>query len=371
LVVIEVTKLMDMADLAQRFMLTEGACGYEKKMALLLRDILSSSAGETRIDRAGNVITRVEGRDPAAPVVMVCAHMDQLGFIIRNIEETGMVRLARLGGVPEKALPALAVSVANLDGDYLPGVIGVKSHHAASADEKNKVDGLDDLYVDIGATSRQEVLDAGVHVGCPVIYKPSYERLMGTRVSGTAVDNRCGLAALVEIARALRERQPASTTWLVGSVMEEFNVRGAVFAARAIKPDIAVCLDIALAGDTPDLHGRYNVKLGGGPVVSLYNFHGRGTLNGALAHAGLYRLAREQADRLNCDLQEFASVGLITESAYIQMEGNYIACIDMGFPARYTHTPVECCDLSDVITMSELVTSMIRSISQEFPLGRY
>ena len=358
-------------DLAERFMLAEAASGYERRMAHLLKESLEPLADEVCIDRIGNVIAKITGADSASPVVMIFAHMDQLGFIVRKIEESGLIQVDRLGGIPEKVLPALQVSVANLDGQYLPGVIGVKSHHATAAEEKYQVDAVTSLFVDIGAPDKRRVLDAGVRVGCPIIYKPSFQRLMGDRVCGTAVDDRCGLVAMVDVAQRLREERPRSTVCLVGGVMEEFNLRGAVIAARSVAPDIAICLDITLSGDTPDLASKYDVRLGKGPTVTLYNFHGRGTLNGNLAHRGLYRLALSCAEREGLGIQEFSSIGLLTETAYIQLEREYVACLDMGFPARYAHSPIECCDMKDVKGLAAVVASMILAIGPDFPLGRY
>ncbi len=362
---------MDHFDLARQFMLVEAASGYEKKMAYLLRDTLAPLSDEVRIDRAGNVVAKIAGTDASAPTVLLMAHMDQLGFIIRKIEANGLIQVDRMGGIPEKVLPALEVSVATLGGDYIPGVIGVKSHHVTPAEEKYKVDVVTSLFVDIGASSKKQVMDAGIHVGCPIIYKPAYRRLFDNRVCGTAVDDRCGLVALVDIAHRLKANRPKATVYLAGTVMEEFNIRGAVIAARAVKPDIAICLDITMSGDTPDLSGKYDVALGRGPTVTLYNFHGRGTLNGHLAHAGLYRLALSSAEKAGVNLQEFSSLGMLTETAYVQMEHAYVACLDMGFPARYTHSPVECCDIGDIKGLGVVVESMLHNIGADFHLGRY
>lgn len=362
---------MDHFGLAERFMTTEAPSGYEERMGRILGETLAPFADEVVTDRAGNVIAKFAGEDPGAPVVMIAAHMDQLGFIIRKIDSGGLIQVDRMGGIPEKVLPALEVSVATIDGDYLPGVIGVKSHHATAAEEKYKVDVVTSLFVDIGASSREDVLAAGVHVGCPVIYRPAFKRLLGDMVCGTAVDNRCAVVALADLAERLKNNRPRATTYLVGSVMEEFNIRGAVIAARRIRPDIFICLDITLSGDTPDLSAKYDIRLGGGPTVTLYNFHGRGTLNGHIAHKGLYRLALDTAEREGTALQEFSSLGLLTETAYVQLEGEYVACLDMGFPARYTHSPVECCDIGDVKGLAALVFAMLGRIDGSFKLGRY
>jgi putative aminopeptidase FrvX len=362
---------VNLTDILREFMLTEALSGYEKKMAALLKAHLEQYADAVDIDRAGNVIAKFGGAKPQAPVVMVFAHMDQLGFIVRKIEENGLLQVDRLGGIDEKVLPALKVAVGNLAGEYIPGVIGAKSHHAVSAEEKYKVDPLASLLIDIGARNKKQIVAAGIRVGCPVVYRPSFERLMDDRVCGTAIDNRGSCAALVALAQELKKAGPEATVYLVGSVWEEFSIRGAIFAARRVRPDFAICLDIALSGDTPDLKSRYDINMGAGPTVCLYNFHSRGTLNGTIAHNGLYKLALKASESSGIPLQEFASIGLLTDNAYVQLEGEYIACLDMGFPVRYAHSPIECCDIGDIHGLIGLVYRMLMDMPGEFSPNRY
>lgn len=362
---------MDIIATMKDFMLTAAVSGYEARMSQKLSTYLEPYADDIVIDKIGNTIARIDGTDSASPVAMVFAHVDQLGFIVRRIENNGLIQIDRLGGIPEKVLPALNVSVGTIGESLVPGIITTKAHHVTPPEEKYKVDLVTSLFIDVGAQSRQEVLDAGVRVGCPVCYTPSFTRLMGTLVSGTAVDDRGGCAALVGIAELLAKDRPKSTTYLVGSVWEEFNLRGAIIAARQIKPDLAICIDVAISGDTPDLAGRYDTALSNGPTVGLYNFHGRGTLNGTIAHNGLYRLALARGEKEGINVQEFAALGMLTDCAYVQLEGLYTPCIDMGFPARYTHSPIETCDTQDIEQLSHLIASMVSSVDSRFSLQRF
>ena len=124
-------------------------------------------------------------------------------------------------------------------------------------------------------------------------------RFRETRIAGTSVDDRAGCAVIVEVARALLPRRKRPTVHFVFSVQEEFNLRGAVTAAQALQPDIAIQLDLLLATDTPDMGYRGDVRLGGGPAMSLYSFHGRGTLNGTIPHPALVSLFDATAGRLD------------------------------------------------------------------------
>ncbi len=348
-----------------------GPSGYEKDVAYRFKDLLAERVDEVSIDRVGNVIGKIAGSDPASPVIMAFAHLDQLGFIVRKIEQDGFIQVDRLGGIPEKVLPGLNLRIQTKSGGFVDGVFGMKSHHASGAEEKYKVDVVTSLFIDIGATSAEQVRQAGVEVGCPVTYLPYAQELEGEFVSGTAVDNRGGLLGLLVAADKLRAARPKSTVYLVGTVWEEFNLRGAMLAARTCQPDITISLDVVLAGDTRDLAARYDVACGRGPALILYSFHGRGTLNGTLPHAGLAALAERAAAEEELPLQRFASLGILTDTAYVQLEGKGMAALELGFPARYTHTPVEVAHVGDIVNLGRLLAGMASRVDAGFPLNRY
>ncbi len=362
---------MDYRQLLKEFMTTPSVSGYEKAMAYRLKEEFLKSTPDVTIDLAGNVIAKFEGTDPKAPVIMAYAHLDQLGFIVRKIEPDGFIQVDRLGGIPEKVLPGLAVQIMNTDGKMVDGVFGNKAHHAAAPEEKYKVDYVTALFIDVGASNADEVRAAGIDVGCPVIYRPFASDLMGNRVSGTAVDDRGGLVALTVAANKLSQTKIPATVYLVGTVWEEFNLRGAMLAGRTCKPDISLSLDVVLAGDTPDLKNKYEDVLGKGPALIMYSFHGRGTLNGTLPHKGLADMAVRAAKEDGIPLQRFASLGILTDSAYLQLEGMGVAALELGFPARYTHTPIEVCDYTDVVKLGELLFAMVKRIDASFDLHRY
>lgn len=362
---------MRTADILKTFMLEPAPSGYEKAMAFRFRDAMKPYADTVSIDYVGNVLAHFPGRDPDAPVMMIYAHMDQLGFVVRKIEPTGFLRMERLGGIPEKVLPGLRLSIRTKQETWIPGIFANKSHHVTPADEKYMADRIDSLFVDIGAKDARAVHEQGVQIGSPAIYQPSFCELAGGKITGTAIDNRGGLTALLLLARQLKEQPTESTVWLVGTVWEEFNLRGAIQAARAIHPDIAIALDVVLSGDTPDLAGRFDITLGKGPAMMLYNFHGRGTLNGTIPHPGLTELAEQAAEKANIPLQRFAGVGILTDSAYVQLEERGIPALELGFPARYTHTPVEVCDPADIEQLGRLLFVFTCLVDGSFDPHRY
>ncbi len=362
---------MDMQALLRDLVMLPGLSGHEGQVARYLHQAMGAWADEVQVDTAGNLVATLYGTNPQAPSVMVFAHMDQLGFVVRRIEEDGFLRVERLGGVPEKVVAGTPVLVGTEDGGTVPGVIGTKSHHVTPAEERYTVTPYRELYVDIGASSSAEVRALGVEVGCPIVYEPRFQALAGGKVSATSVDDRGGCAVLVALGERIARNRPASTVYLVGSVQEEFNLRGAVLAAAALRPRVAISIDVMVAGDTPDMRGLTDLRLGGGPVLGTYSFHGRGTLNGTIPHPLLARLVREAAGRLGMPLQRSAMVGLLTDSSYVQLVGDGIPSVDLGFPVRYTHTPVETCQLSDLELLVHLLEETVRSIGLHLNWARW
>ena len=356
------------AALLTELMLIPGLSGHEGRVAAAIAAHLDRLGLAHRSDRLGNLVCTIPG-DPALPSVMVFTHMDQLGFIVRKVEPNGLIRLERLGGVPERALPAQAVVLCADKGD-VPGVIANKSHHATGPEEKYKVLPYAELYVDAGFASSGEAHAAGVRIGTPVTYLPRVLPLAGGRIAGTSADDRAGCAVQLDLA-AVRKDKAGPTLHLVWSVQEEYNLRGVLPAATALQPDIALQIDLRLACGTPDMASRGEVTLGGGPGISLYSFHGRGTLNGVIPHPALVRLAEAAAEKGGLPLQRSAHTGALTDLSYIQFMGpEGVACLDVGFPIRYSHSALEVVDLADLEGLSRLLDPMLDSITPDLALTR-
>lgn len=349
-------------------MLISGLSGHEEPVAAWLRAALDAAGIASRTDRLGNLIASLPG-DPAKPSVMIFAHMDQLGFVVRKIEADGLIRVERLGGVSERAAAAQAVEIGTPAGP-VPGIIMVKAHHATTPEEKEKVLKAPDLRIDTGHGSKAAVEAAGIRIGAPVTYAPRVVELAGGRIAGTCVDDRAGCAALLALARGVAGQVGLPTLHLVWTVQEEFNLRGAQVAAQALRPDIAWQIDLMLATDTPDMADRGEMALGGGPGISLYSFHGRGTLNGVLPHPALVRLMEEAAAGAGLTLQRSAQTGVLTDLSYVQLVGEGVAAIDIGFPMRHSHTALESCDLADLEGLVHLMTEALARIPAGMRLER-
>lgn len=364
--------IKEIVALAEKLMLIPGISGYEGDVAQFVEQELRHCTDSVEKDRLGNVTGFIRGTDPSAPKVMVVAHMDQIGMVVTKACDNGLLRVTKNGSVPDKILPGCELLVRTVGGEYLHAAAAVKPHHAMSEADRNRVEPLTEAFVDIGATSRDEVFAAGVQVGCPVQYKPNFVHLMGNRVAGTAIDNRMSLAVMLCCAAYLYENKSACDVYLCATVQEEHNLRGGMVVAHRITPDILFCLDVTLDSTQPGLTDLLDNPMGSGPTMCMYSFHGRGTLNGTIAHEGLSKLAQDCADELGLHLNRFAMRGLLCDSTYIQTEGiGGVACLDMGFPARYTHSPMELCDMKDVYGLYMLICRMTGKLSSSFNFCRF
>lgn len=350
-------------------MMIPGLSGHEDRVRHAIAEVLTTEGIESRSDVMGNLIATLEGATEA-PSVMVFTHMDQLGFIVRKIEDDGLIRVERMGGVPERALASQAVTLCVAPGRDVEGVLYNKSHHATQPEEKYQVLKAPDLRIDTGHGSKAAVEAAGIGIGTPVVYKPNVIALAGDRIAGTSVDDRAGCAVLLEVARALKDIAVRPTVHIVFSVQEEFNLRGAVVAAQSLKPDIAIQIDLMLATDTPEMAEQGEMRLGGGPGMSLYSFHGRGTLNGVIPHPSAVRLMEETAEAEGIPLQRSAQVGVLTDLSYVQLVGEGVVSVDVGFPMRYSHSSLEVCDLGDLEGLARLLAAAILRVGPDFPLTR-
>lgn len=338
--------------------------GNEDRLVAFVVDRLRATGLEPIVDRIGNVRVELPGRNPGGEAVLVFAHLDELGLVVRAVELDGYLRVHRLGGVPERVLPGTHVVVHGQRAD-VPAIVGLKAHHLTRPDEKYVARPAEELYLDVGAGSAEDVGRLGIRVGDPVTYAPGWVDLAGDRFSTKSLDDRLGVAATLELIERLRADPPPSPVVVAFAVQEEFNVRGTLAIAAAVRPAVAVCVDITPATDPPDLRGETPVRLGGGPVISRLTFHGRGTLGGLVPHPALVRALEEAGRRAGIEVQYEAIVGVITDAAFLPMataEG--IATAGVGIPVRYTHSPVETASLADVRATIELLDAFVRLVPE-------
>lgn len=336
--------------------------GNEDRMIATVVEQAESLGFTPTVDNIGNVVVAAGGGTTGSPLLF--AHLDELGLVVRSIDENGFIGVERLGGVPERILPGLRTVIHARSSD-VPAVVGLKAHHLTPAGEKYVAKPADELYLDAGFPSRLAAERTGVRIGDPITYAPSFARLEGGLVSSKSLDDRLGVTVLLALLRQLAAEPPENGVLVGFSVQEEFNVRGTLAMAARWQPAIAVQLDVAPACDTPDLAGRDAVSLGRGPVLTRLSFHGRGTLGGLVPHPAVLAALEHAAADEEIPVQYQSIVGLVTDAAFLPMStAQGIAAAEVAIPCRYTHSPIETADPYDVETTLRLLGRFVRNIAR-------
>jgi putative aminopeptidase FrvX len=331
--------------------------GRERAIAALVRESWRRF-GDVKEDRLGNLsVTVGEGE----PHVAYVAHLDEVGFAIRLIDDDGFIGLNRVGGIPERVLAGQRILLPGRDGP-VAGVFGTYPHHFTPDAEKYKVKPIGDSWVDVDARSRTEATDTlGLRVGDFGVYERSWH-LCGDTLFANALDDRVGIAALTAMLEALHPPSAKGRVSLIASVQEEFSIRALVPTVRRLDPDALVVVDISPATDTPDIKGHSDIRLGEGPVMHLHSFHGRGTLGGVLPPKWLVEATEKAAAAKAMPLQRASVVGVITDGAFALHLNDGVPTIEIGVPVRYTHCPVEACSMRDLERLIDLLGAMAGAI---------
>ena len=331
-----------------------GVSGREAPVVRYLKEVLPDVADRVEMDTMGNVLAYRCGAKPG-PTVMLAAHADEIGAMVRSIEPGGFIRFQKIGGTLDPLLPARKVSIRG----HL-GIIGVKAGHLMSETERNAVKSASELYIDVGVDSAQAVAALGIEVGDPVVMQSELEFFAnGERFCGRAIDNRLGCSVLWQLFEDLDPADLEGTLVGVWSVQEEVGLKGATVAAYKVKPDLAIALDTMPAGDTPDVvyHQELAVSLGQGPVLQVSSgSSGRGLL----LHPVMERLMREAARSESLPLQRAVLEGGNTDASAIQWVGGGIPAAPLTLPRRYSHSPVEMGDINDAVNCVRLLKAFLR-----------
>lgn len=333
-----------------------GVPGYETEVRALLREYLEP-LGEVTQDKLGSLICRRSGDGPR---VMLAGHMDEIGFMVRHITKDGFLKFLQLGGWWDQVLLGHRVVIKSHKGDVV-GVIGAKPPHLLDAAERDKIVKKNDMYIDIGATSEQEVREAGVRVGDPVVPRSDFVVLANPQTYlSKAFDNRIGCAVVVDVLRALNDgAEHPNDVYGVATVMEEVGVRGATTSARAVNPDVAIVLESDIAGDLPGIKDEVcNVKLGGGPSVLLYDAR-------MIPNIKLRDLVVDTAEELGLSLQFNAMPGGGTDGGAIHLHELGVPTVVVGVPARHIHSHGAIIHRQDYDDTVRLVSALVARLDAE------
>jgi len=287
--------------------------------------------------------------------VMLAGHCDEIGFIITHVSKEGCLHIVPIGGIDAAVLPGSHVKVMSQKG-LVDGVIGKKAIHLTHPNEREKVIGIKDLWVDIGAKDRKDALKI-VDIGDPVTFAPNYMELKNNCFSSKAADNRAGSFVVAEVIKLLSEKKSRlkASVYAVSTVQEEVGLRGAATSAYGINPHIGIGVDVGFASDTPGIDKRIvgEVSLGKGPVL-----HAGPAINRILG-----QLFRDTAKKKKIPYQ-FSSLGRPdgTDTSALQVSRQGVATALISVPNRYMHTQVETCCVDDLGHAARLIAETILSM---------
>ena len=330
-----------------------GPPGFEEAVRKVVVRELRPLSDSISYDGLGSVIAQHGG---SGPRIMLDAHMDELGGIVRRVTPQGYLSMQMLGGWLDQALPDQRWIIIGRKGP-VAAVTGIRDVHVVPADERTRVYPRDSLYLDVGARTAAEVEALGIGPGDPVVPDAPFQVLgSGGRYLGKAWDDRVGLAVVIEALRRLRAEGHPNRLFVAATVQEEVGLRGARTAADLIKPDIGIAIEGGIAGDSPGRNPEETqAVLGGGPGIFLYD-------SSAIPNRKLVALVAETAERTRIPLQRDLVQGYGDDSAAIQATAGGVPTVNLVVPVRYTHAHNGIIDRADFDRTVALVVALIKRL---------
>jgi endoglucanase len=341
----------------------DGVAGYEQDVVRRLRDDLEPHVDRVFVDPFGNLVGTIDGPE-GAPSLMVSAHSDEIGGVVKAIEPDGQLRFEKMGGVIETLLVGRMVRVRGQR-----GVIGAKAGHVTPPAERLTAPPVRDLYIDLGYDTAEAVRAAGVQVGDPIAYESDAKPMAnGERIVGKALDNRVCCAMIVELARRLKGARLDCTLHLVVAVQEEVGLRGAQMITHRLNPTAAIVVDTMPSGGTPDVSATRDLPMviGAGPVITLVSHSGGG---GAIGQPAMRDLLLAAAEGAGIQYQRGIFYGGNSDAAAVHLVRDGIPTGIVNIARRYAHSPVEVIDLNDAVGTFQLLEASIRAFGPQTDLG--
>lgn len=300
-----------------------GTSGDEDEIREIILSEIKPHADEVTVDPLGNIIVFKKGRSRAKNKTLISAHMDEVGFIVTNINSDGSLKIASVGGIDKKAACGKAVFIGK---DKLPGVIGAVPVHVLKADERAKNPPIESLYIDIGADTREQA-EKYVSLGDCVYFDSVFEA-DDERIIGKALDDRAGCMALIEMIKSELEYD----TYFSFVVQEEIGLRGAKGAAFTVNPDVAIVVEATTASDIPEVSGAEKVCcVGLGAVVSF--------MDGATMYdRTFYKLITDNARNAGVSVQTKTKIAGGNDAGAIHQSRGGVRTAAISVPCRYLHS---------------------------------
>ncbi len=343
---------MNNYEIVERLSNAFGPSGFEDEVREIIHGYVEPLVDEIRTDALGNLIATKHGSGDQ--VVMIDAHMDEIGFMISYVEESGFLRFSAIGGWDARIIPSHRMTIRADSGANVDGIVGTLPPHLLSAEDRSRPHKIDDLFIDIGAESAQEVTSLGIRVGSPAVIGYPFQQLYGEMVTGKALDDRAGCAVLIAALHNLVSEQTEMTVVGAFTVREEVGLIGAGVAAHQIEPDLALVLEGTIGADMPGVPPpRQVTRLGKGPAITVAD-------GSQIIKPELVRFLTTTADELEIPwhykLPPFGG----TDGGIIQRSRGGVRSASVSIPCRYIHSPFSVMRMDDFEHTVALTTAFAR-----------
>jgi putative aminopeptidase FrvX len=337
-------------ELLKKLCNASGVSGFEGNVTEIMKKEFKKTCENVEVDGFGNIIAR-KGRGKRK--IMLAAHMDEIGLMVKHINDKGFISFVKIGGIDDRLLINQRVVIKTKKGD-IPGVIGSKPPHLQKEEEKKKVLKHDELFIDIGAKDEK---DAGkrVSIGDPVVFEPNFGQLNKEVFYGKAIDDRIGCYILQKVMEKIPKNIDA-TVYAVGTAQEEVGLKGARVSAFKINPDYAFAIDTTIAGDTPQIkETESSLMIGEGPAITITEASGRGVVT----HPKLRELLMKTAKKYKIPYQVDVLEGGMTDGAIIYLTREGVPTGVISVACRYIHGPTGVFNMRDVDDAIKLLTKTL------------
>ncbi len=347
---------MSLAQNFEKLSNAQGVAGREDEARNTLVKLLKPNVDEVTVDRMENVVAVKKGKKNGLKV-MLAAHMDEVGLMVKTITKEGFIQFSKMGGIDDRILLAQKVNILT-DKAALPGIIGAKPPHIQKEEERKKIVAFDEMFIDVGAANREDAKKMGVKIGDPIAFDAVYVKLGHDTVMGKAFDDRAGCAAMIETLKLLGDTD--CTVYAVGTVQEEVGLRGAATATFGVDPDFGIALDVTVAGDVPGVREfDTTVKMGKGPALSVSD-------SGMITHPKMLRWLIDTANENKIEYQMETGLMGTTDAARMALTRAGVPSGTISIPARYIHSPIGMVSLKDIEDCAKLATAAVKKIQTKF-----
>lgn len=347
----------ELFNVLKQYMELEGMSRYEDDVVKTLKENTKDSGFTYSRDGMGSLIMNKKGSD--GPKIQIAAHMDEVGFMVRDITEDGKIQLSMVGGVWVPTIIGTHGYLISSKGQRLIGVFGHTSIHILEPEKRTKVPKLTEIYFDLGFSKKEDAEKMGIEPGDRIQMSGQSFLMSGNEdiAVGKAMDNRAGVTVIDQLVQRLKDKTNPNDLYIVGTVQEEVGTRGARTSVSTIKPDVAIAIDTCAAHDTPGAIKGIQ-SLGKGATLRVKD---GGTMMDPKLTEFIFALAKKH----NIPTYKYVAQGGGTDAAELQYGEGGVATLTISIPQRYLHSPLGAASLKDIMAVTDLVEEFIMAFNQE------